>query len=260
MPRRTVENVIKAYFNGGRDDYFTSNRSLYIDGDDLMSYGSHFTLVRRYHDRKWPLYIINSSKSTKTTMGYASKCWQKIHWDKSNGFGATDDLGQKLTDLDLDGTKITDAGLKEVAKLQKLAYLDLQFTKITQAGVGGGGYGIDKKGLKWGETKFCTKGKYPDGPRASRDEAVKSFHKNLESLYRARASYRRQALVSIIGERVKSIRLLEEYFDLDTVELEIHKRMIGRLVKWRLEGEPIMGNWKSLMERLNGRREEQAAA
>ena len=219
MPRRTVENVIKAYFNGGSDDYFTSNRSLYIDGDDLMSYGPHFTMARRYSDRRSPLYIINSSKSTKTTMGYASQCWQKIHWDKREG----------------------DSDRPEAVMSKH-------------------GWGLDKKRLKWGETKFCTKGLHPDDPRASRNEAVESFHENLECLYRARASYRRQALVSIIGERVKSIRLLEEYFDMDTVELEIPQKMISRLVKWRLEGEPIMGNWKSLMERLNGRREEHAAA
>jgi Leucine-rich repeat (LRR) protein len=40
-----------------------------------------------------------------------------------------------LTYLDLVGTKITDAGLKEVAKLQKLTILDLDFTKITKTGV-----------------------------------------------------------------------------------------------------------------------------
>lgn len=216
MPRRTPENVIKAFLNGGSENYFTSNKSLYIDDDRIMSYGSHFTLVRRYHDRKEPLYIINSSKSSKTTMGHATKCWQKIHKDKHMAIVLNDEWGQGATEAKAHGV--------------------------------------------WGETKFCTKGLHPDSPRASRDEAVKSFHENLEYLYRARASYRRQALVSIIGERVKSIRLLEEYFDLDTVELEIHKRMISRLVKWRLEGEPIMGNWKSLMERLNGRREEQAAA
>ena len=32
-------------------------------------------------------------------------------------------------------TKITDVGLKEVAKLQKLTFLDLRDTEITKAGV-----------------------------------------------------------------------------------------------------------------------------
>jgi len=35
----------------------------------------------------------------------------------------------------LNETQITDAGLKELAKLQKLGYLDLYNTKVTKAGV-----------------------------------------------------------------------------------------------------------------------------
>ena len=42
---------------------------------------------------------------------------------------------QKLEALNLNGTKITDAGLKEVAKLQKLEQLDLDDTQITDAGL-----------------------------------------------------------------------------------------------------------------------------
>ena len=43
---------------------------------------------------------------------------------------------QKLTELTLSSTKITDAGLKEVAKLQNLDWLSLSGTKITDAGIG----------------------------------------------------------------------------------------------------------------------------
>ena len=42
---------------------------------------------------------------------------------------------QKLTRLILYHTRITDAGLKEVAKLQKLTTLSLAYTQITKAGV-----------------------------------------------------------------------------------------------------------------------------
>ena len=42
---------------------------------------------------------------------------------------------QQLTTLFLHGTKITDAGLKEVAKLQKLEMLWLRDTKITDEGL-----------------------------------------------------------------------------------------------------------------------------
>ena len=42
---------------------------------------------------------------------------------------------EKVTRLDLSGTQITDAGLKEVAKLQKLEWLYLSATQITRAGV-----------------------------------------------------------------------------------------------------------------------------
>ena len=42
---------------------------------------------------------------------------------------------QKLRGLSLDGTKITDASLKDIAKLQKLTNLDLLGTKVTKAGV-----------------------------------------------------------------------------------------------------------------------------
>ena len=41
----------------------------------------------------------------------------------------------KVTALSLRGTKITDSGLKEVAKLQKLETLDLNTTQITDAGL-----------------------------------------------------------------------------------------------------------------------------
>ena len=42
---------------------------------------------------------------------------------------------EKVTELVLIDTQITDAGLKEVAKLQKLTILDLRGTKVTKAGV-----------------------------------------------------------------------------------------------------------------------------
>ena len=42
---------------------------------------------------------------------------------------------EKLTFLDLYNTKITDAGIKKVSKLQQLAALDLYNTKITDAGL-----------------------------------------------------------------------------------------------------------------------------
>ena len=42
---------------------------------------------------------------------------------------------QKLKGLYLSGTQITDAGLKELAKLKKLKYLQLSDTKVTDAGV-----------------------------------------------------------------------------------------------------------------------------
>ncbi len=42
---------------------------------------------------------------------------------------------EKVTRLHLDETKITDVGLKDVAKLQKLTTLGLAYTKITKAGV-----------------------------------------------------------------------------------------------------------------------------
>ena len=42
---------------------------------------------------------------------------------------------QSLTLLDLGGTKITDAGLKEVAEMKQLAILRLKNNKLTNAGV-----------------------------------------------------------------------------------------------------------------------------
>ena len=42
---------------------------------------------------------------------------------------------EKLTSLDLGGTQITDAGLKELAKLKQLEGLSLNDTKITDAGL-----------------------------------------------------------------------------------------------------------------------------
>ena len=42
---------------------------------------------------------------------------------------------EKLTSLNLYNTEITDAGLKEVAKLKQLRTLQVQNTKATKAGV-----------------------------------------------------------------------------------------------------------------------------
>ena len=42
---------------------------------------------------------------------------------------------EKVTRLTLGGTQITDAGLKEVAKMQNLTHLYLDVTKITDAGL-----------------------------------------------------------------------------------------------------------------------------
>ena len=44
---------------------------------------------------------------------------------------------QQLKALGLKRTKVTDAGLKEVAKLKKLKLLDARDTKITDAGMAG---------------------------------------------------------------------------------------------------------------------------
>ena len=53
---------------------------------------------------------------------------------KSKGELTEADL-EKVTRLDLHDTKITDTGLKDVAKLQKLNMLDLRHTQATKAGV-----------------------------------------------------------------------------------------------------------------------------
>ena len=59
-----------------------------------------------------------------------------IRWtlEKPEGVLTETDL-EKVTKLDLDTTKITDAGLKEVAKLKQLTLLGLVRTKVTKAGV-----------------------------------------------------------------------------------------------------------------------------
>ena len=65
----------------------------------------------------------------------------RLHIKKPTGELTKADL-EKVTRLSLTRTKITDAGLKEVAKLQQLTYLNLWSsplglldTKITKAGV-----------------------------------------------------------------------------------------------------------------------------
>ena len=54
--------------------------------------------------------------------------------EKPEGEFTANDL-EKVTGLDLSRTKITDAGLKEVARMQKIIILDLTATKITDAGL-----------------------------------------------------------------------------------------------------------------------------
>ena len=54
--------------------------------------------------------------------------------EKPEGELTVNDL-EKVTGLDLSRTKITDAGLKEVARMQKIITLDLTGTKITDTGL-----------------------------------------------------------------------------------------------------------------------------
>ena len=58
----------------------------------------------------------------------------RLHIKKPTGELTKADL-EKVRRLSLFNTQITDAGLKEVAKLNRLSWLDLQGTKITDAGL-----------------------------------------------------------------------------------------------------------------------------
>ena len=58
----------------------------------------------------------------------------RFELEKPTGELTKTDL-EKVTELDLSRTEITDAGLKELAKLQKLTYLHLYRTKITDEGL-----------------------------------------------------------------------------------------------------------------------------
>ena len=42
---------------------------------------------------------------------------------------------EKVDELNLSGTQISDAGLKELAKLERLILLQLNYTKVTKAGI-----------------------------------------------------------------------------------------------------------------------------
>ena len=54
--------------------------------------------------------------------------------EKPEGILTEADL-EKVTELELGGTQITDAGLKEVAKLQNIVWLSLISTKTTDTGL-----------------------------------------------------------------------------------------------------------------------------
>jgi hypothetical protein len=72
------------------------------------------------------------AKITKLDLGFFKKTPKEIITDA----GLKDVAKLKnLKSLDLGGTRITDLGLKDVAKLQKLEDLDLSSTKITTAGL-----------------------------------------------------------------------------------------------------------------------------
>ena len=60
--------------------------------------------------------------------------WIRLELEKPEGELTDADL-KKPTDLNLDQTQLTDAGLKDVAKLQKLKYLYLDGTKISDEGL-----------------------------------------------------------------------------------------------------------------------------
>ena len=62
--------------------------------------------------------------------------------------GLTETDLKEVTDLTLMNYRITDAGLKEVAKLQKLTFLSLYGTKITEVGLIYAGISESASGLK----------------------------------------------------------------------------------------------------------------
>ena len=64
----------------------------------------------------------------------------------------------KVTVLGLDNTKITNAGLKEVAKLQNLTFLNLGSTKITDAGLKELAKLQNLKGLSLDDTNITDEG------------------------------------------------------------------------------------------------------
>ena len=64
---------------------------------------------------------------------------------------------QQLTYLWLTATKVTDAGLKEVVKLQKLERLTLDDTDITDAGLKEVSKFRSSNGLPWAATKSATR-------------------------------------------------------------------------------------------------------
>ncbi len=89
-------------------------------------------------------------------------------------------------------------------------------------------------------------------PKKAYKYKVDERHEELERLRLSRSSRSRVEMVERIHEAVKCIRGMEVFFKIKPTKLEIPDELVPKLCMWRMDGEPIMENWKNLLEKLNG--------
>ncbi len=89
-------------------------------------------------------------------------------------------------------------------------------------------------------------------PKKAYTHKVDERHEELERLRLSRSSRSRVNSVERIHEAVKCIRGMEVFFNIKPTKLEIPDELVPKLCMWRMDGEPIMENWKNLLEKLNG--------
>ena len=89
-------------------------------------------------------------------------------------------------------------------------------------------------------------------PKKAYKYKVDEWRERLECLRLSRTSRSRVEMVEHIHEVVKCIKGMEIFFNIKPTKLEIPENLIPKLCMWRMDGEPIMENWKNLLEKLNG--------
>lgn len=199
MPRDTVKGICNRFMNWGKEELYTSNRSLYTHEDTLRS-GDNMLYMGKVVAARYK----KSFMTENNLKAYGNKF---ILVNQSELPSSTTTARHYLFN------KARDNGAE--------AFMVMDPMDVKQ----------------------------------SHTLKIDSWYEELERLRKSRSSRQRINMVGVIHEVADTIHCLERCFDIiGRAKLEIPENLIPKLCMWRMDGEPIMENWKNLLDKLNGER------